>query len=149
GKLEIWVAMTDRRDDLLGRFASTEELSESSMDLAIYEEPLPHLLDAHISHVVLAQKLEHRVGTVQVLIDADRPKELLLNRHRCMSVVHAPLSSVREHDRLDTSGGGVRDELDGPLRVGEVGPEILGLEEQARRSQQQGRSAAFVFSSPN
>ena len=58
-------------------------------------------------------------------------------------------SSVREHDRLDTSGGGVRDELDGPLRVGEVGPEILGLEEQARRSQQQERSAAFVFSSPN
>src|ERR1019366_9975170 len=87
----------------------------------------------------LTEKLEHRVGAVQVLIDADRPKELLLNRHRCMSVVYAPLSSVREHDPLDTSGGSVRDELVRPLRVGEVDPEILGLEEQARRSQQQKR----------
>src|ERR1019366_5472262 len=56
-----------------------------------------------------------------------------------MSVVYAPLSSVREHDPLNTGGGGVRDELDGPLRVGEIGPEILGLEEQAWRSQQQER----------
>ena len=121
-QLQVTGVVADGRDDLLCRLAATEQQGEGSVNLSIDEEPFPLLLYAHLTHVVLAQKLQHRLGTVQVLVDADRPKELLLNRHRCMCVEDTPFSSVGQHDPLDTSLGRVGNRLVRPFVIGKIRP---------------------------
>jgi hypothetical protein len=136
---EVGHALGDQGNQVTGGLAGIEQLVEGGVHLAVDEEAAPQLLQAVVAQVVLAQKRQQLKGGIQVLGDPNGPKQLLLDRHRRMGVVHPPLRAVGQGHPLHPSHCGVADGLVGPLGVVDVLTKALGLDEQPRRAAKQQR----------